>query len=79
MGDIAHRPGEQRPPWVRNLRDGGARFNLLADVTLEELFERQQAWHAAWAADFEAYLRKSDASASIARSWPLRELAEAGA
>lgn len=79
MGDIAHRPGAERPPWVRNLRDGGARFDLLAGVSLEELFDLQQAWHAAWAADFEAYLRKSDSSASIDRSWPLRQPAEVGA
>lgn len=79
MGDIAHRPREQRPPWVRNLRDGGARFDLLAGVSLEELFDLQRAWHAQWAADFEAYLRRSDASASIERSWPMREFAEAGA
>jgi len=72
MGDIAHRPASARPDWVRALRDGGARFDLLAGVSLEELFERQRAWHAAWAQDFEAYLRKSDASASIDRSWPLR-------
>lgn len=76
MGDIAHRPPQERPAWVRNLRDGGARFNLLAGVTLEELFERQREWHAAWAADFEAYLRRSDGSASIDRSWPMRQFVE---
>lgn len=74
MGDIAHRPPAERPLWVRNLRDGGARFTRLAGVTLEELFVLQQEWHATWAADFEAYLRKTDESASIDRSWPLRPL-----
>ncbi|HWU21061.1 MAG TPA: exonuclease domain-containing protein [Nocardioides sp.] len=76
MGDIAHREPSARPQWVRNLRDGGARFNLLAGVTFEGLFALQQDWHRVWAQDFEAYLRKSDASAVIDRSWPLRPLTE---
>lgn len=75
MGDIAHRPAAARPLWVRALRDGGARFDLLAGVSLEELFGLQQGWHAQWAENFEAYLRKSDADASIDRAWPLREFA----
>lgn len=76
MGDIAHRPAAERPAWVRGLRDGGARFNLLANVTLEELFERQQTWHAAWAENFEEYLRRSDPGAHVDRQWPMREIAE---
>ncbi len=77
MGDTAHRPTAARPLWVRSLRDGGARFDLLAGVSLEELFGLQQRWHAQWAENFEAYLRKSDAQASIDRSWPLKPLTEA--
>lgn len=78
MGDIAHRPATERPQWVRRLRDGGARFNDLAGVSLEELFARQQQWHAAWAVDFEAYLRKSsDPDAVIDREWPLKPVSGA--
>lgn len=79
MGDIAHREPAARPAWVRGRRDGGVKFNHLAGVTLEELFVRQAEWHAQWAADFEAYLRKSDESASIDRHWPLKPVAEDGA
>lgn len=75
MGDIAHRAAEARPKWVRALR-GGGRFDDLAGLTLESLFERQQAWHRAWAQDYQAYLRKSDADASVSGEWPLRPLAE---
>lgn len=72
MGDIAHRPADQRPDWVRDLRDGGARFNLLADASLEELFERQRTWHRRWAVDFEAYLRKSKPDAVVNGDWPIQ-------
>jgi hypothetical protein len=72
MGDIAHRPPEQRPDWVRNLRDGGARFNLLANVSLEELFERQQVWHRQWAADFQEFKRRSNPDAVVNGDWPLQ-------
>ncbi len=72
MGDIAHRPAEARPGWVQALR-GGGRFDELAGLTLDELFAWQQEWHAQWAYDFEAYLRKSsDPDAVIDRAWPLK-------
>ncbi len=39
-----------------------------------ELHRRQIEWYAAWAADFQAFLRrKGDASAVIDGTWPLRE------
>lgn len=69
---VAHRPADQRPGWVRELRDRGARFNLLADVSLEELFERQRAWHRAWATDFQAYLRRSNPDAVVNGDWPIQ-------
>lgn len=72
MGDFAHRPAEQRPNWVQNLRDGGARFNLLADVLLEELFERQRVWHRRWAVEFQEYLRKSQPEATVSGDWPIQ-------
>jgi DNA polymerase-3 subunit epsilon len=71
MGDIAHRPAEQRPDWVLDLRDRGARFNLLAGVSLEELFERQ-VWHRQWAADFQEFKRRSNPDAVINGDWPLQ-------
>jgi len=73
MGCIAARPAGERPDWVQGLRNSRGpyeRFDDLA-VSVDELFVRQQHWHADWAVDFETYLRKSDASASIDRNWPL--------
>lgn len=32
----------------------------------------QVGWHRAWAADFQAYLRRTDDTASIDGSWPMR-------
>lgn len=72
MGSIAHSPAEQRPAWVRNLRDGGARFDLLAGVTLEELFARQQVWHRQWATDFQEYRRRSNPDAVVNGDWPVQ-------
>jgi|SRR5579884_238892 len=79
MGDIAHRPAQRRPDWVWRLRDGGARFDALAGVSLEELFTLQQRWHAQWAESFEAYLRRSDPAAVIDRCWPLKPFSGNGA
>lgn len=79
MGDIAHRPAADRPQWIRALRDRGARFDLLAGVTLEELFARQQTWHEAWARDYQEYLRKTDPDAVVDGSWPLRPAPAGGA
>lgn len=78
MGDIAHRAPQDRPEWVRSLRDRGDRFNLLA-CSLDELFARQQAWHAQWASEFQAYLRKSTVDAVVDPSWPMRPFTVAGA
>jgi DNA polymerase-3 subunit epsilon len=39
-----------------------------------ELHRRQIEWHAAWAADFQSFLRrKGDAGAVVDGTWPLRE------
>jgi DNA polymerase III epsilon subunit-like protein len=72
VGDIAHRPADQRPTWVCNRRDRGASFDHLADVSLEELFVRQQGWHRQWAVDFQAYLRRSKPDATVSAEWPLQ-------
>lgn len=75
IGVIAHTAPENRPEWVQKLRNSRGpydRFDDLAGLTVDELHRRQISWHAEWAADFEAYLRKSDATASIDRGWPLK-------
>lgn len=42
-----------------------------------ELHRRQIEWYAAWAADFQNFLRrKGDADAVVDGAWPLRELAD---
>ncbi len=43
-----------------------------------ELHRSQIEWYAAWAADFQSFLRsKGDAEAVVDGSWPMRELVEA--
>jgi DNA polymerase-3 subunit epsilon len=79
MGEIAHRPAADRPAWVRALRYRD-HFDDLAGLSLDELFDRQQVWHAQWAAGYEAHLRKSsNPDAVIDRSWPLKARAVAEA
>jgi DNA polymerase-3 subunit epsilon len=70
IGAIAHRPHAERPEWVQALRT--QRFDELADLSLDELHVCQQGWHAAWASNFEEYLRKSDPAAVVSREWPLK-------
>lgn len=74
MGEIAHRPPQDRPDWVKALRYGGY-FSDLAGLSLEELFTKQKVWHAEWAEGYESYLRKSDASAVVDRHWPIKPTA----
>jgi DNA polymerase-3 subunit epsilon len=45
-------------------------------VPASVLHDWQVQWHARWAADFEAYLKKSGKPASIDGSWPLRPIGE---
>lgn len=75
IGVVAHTAPQDRPEWVQKLRNSRGpydRFDELAGVSVEELHRRQVGWHATWAADFEQHLRKSDASASVSRGWPLK-------
>lgn len=44
--------------------------NELADLTMVN--EKQAAWRAAWATDFEAYLRRQGKEESIDGAWPMR-------
>ncbi|MEU0129504.1 3'-5' exonuclease [Streptomyces sp. NPDC006289] len=51
-----------------------ARHGSVAALGTDELHERQIAWYADWAADFQEFLRrKGTADAVIDGRWPLRE------
>ncbi|MFF8989107.1 3'-5' exonuclease [Streptomyces sp. NPDC014983] len=51
------------------------RHPKIAALGPAELHRRQIEWYAAWAADFQAFLRrKGDATAVVDGMWPLREL-----
>ncbi|MFF9485205.1 3'-5' exonuclease [Streptomyces sp. NPDC014676] len=53
------------------------RHPKVAALDPAELHRRQIGWHAAWAADFQDFLRrKGDATAVIDGTWPLREPAD---
>lgn len=67
IGNIAHLPAEQRPPWA------GSRFDDVAGVSLEELHEAQVVWAAQQCADLESFLRQRDPGAVVDGSWPLRK------
>lgn len=55
-------------------------FPRLAETSLDELHRVQVAWHAEWAADFQAHLRgKGEKDAVIDGSWPLRPVVTGGA
>jgi DNA polymerase-3 subunit epsilon len=54
------------------------RHPKIAALGPAELHRRQVEWHAAWAADFQAFLRsKGEADAVIDGTWPLKEAADA--
>ncbi|MFE1861030.1 3'-5' exonuclease [Streptomyces anandii] len=54
-----------------------ARHPKVAALGPAELHRRQIEWYAAWAADFQNFLRrKGEASAVIDTAWPLREPAD---
>jgi DNA polymerase-3 subunit epsilon len=50
----------------------GSQYPRLAEHSVPELHKAQVEWHAEWAADFQAHLRKKDPAAVIDGSWPLR-------
>lgn len=58
----------------------GCSYSRLAEMSLDELHKAQAEWHAAWAADFQAHLRrKGETDAVIDGSWPLRPVQTGGA
>ncbi|MET7853395.1 3'-5' exonuclease [Streptomyces avermitilis] len=53
------------------------RHPKIAALGPAELHRRQIEWYAAWAADFQSFLRrKGDTAAVVDGTWPLRELAD---
>ena len=50
----------------------GSRYPKLAELDLDQLHKAQIEWRAAWAADFQDYLRQKDPKAVVDGSWPLR-------
>ena len=50
----------------------GSRYPRLAELAVPELHKAQVEWHAEWAVDFQAHLRKKDSAAVIDGHWPLR-------
>ncbi|WP_405960756.1 exonuclease domain-containing protein [Streptomyces sp. NBC_00024] len=89
IGIIAHTPPEHRPAWVHRLtnrRGRYERFDDLANVTVEELHQRQVKWAADDAASYQAWLRdpaksgdKHNPDAVIDGTWPLRPVQTGGA
>ncbi|MDX3520770.1 3'-5' exonuclease [Streptomyces scabiei] len=58
----------------------GCSYSQLAEMSLEEPHKAQTDWHAEWAADFQAHLRrKGETDAVIDGSWPLRPVQAGGA
>jgi DNA polymerase-3 subunit epsilon len=52
------------------------RHAKVASLGPAELHRRQIEWYAAWAADFQSFLRrKGDAEAVVEEAWPMREVA----
>ncbi|GAA3731884.1 3'-5' exonuclease [Streptomyces tremellae] len=71
--DAAHEAVADALAAVRVATAIAGRHPKVAALTAGELHERQTAWYAAWAEDFEGFLRrKGDADASVDRDWPLR-------
>jgi DNA polymerase-3 subunit epsilon len=70
---------------LRNRRGPYERFDDLANVTVEELHQRQVKWAAADAASYQEWLRdpvksgdKHNADAVIDGTWPLRPVQAGG-
>ncbi len=62
-----------------NLHDASVDVELTAKVTVKVLekfgtptTQEQSEWYAEWAEDFERYLRRTDANATVDGNWPLK-------
>lgn len=70
MGQIAYRAPLRRPDWVRRLRTQS--FDDLAGVGVGDLHALQVTWAKEQAAELQAYFRRSDPSAVVDGTWPVR-------
>ncbi|GAA2925303.1 3'-5' exonuclease [Streptomyces mexicanus] len=72
--DAAHDASADALAAARLARAIAGRHPKVAALGPAELHRRQIEWHAAWAADFQNFLRrKGDAGAVVDGTWPLRE------
>ncbi|GGY02039.1 3'-5' exonuclease [Streptomyces minutiscleroticus] len=75
--DAAHEAAADALAAARLARAIAGRHPQVAALDPAELHRRQIGWCAAWAADFQDFLRrKGDATAVVDGTWPLRELAD---
>ncbi|MFF7365658.1 exonuclease domain-containing protein [Streptomyces sp. NPDC008125] len=72
IGTLAHTPPEQWPNSIRTARR--LRFRQLDGLDLDGLHAAQIEWAAAQAAGLQTYFRKSDPTAVVDGTWPLRPL-----
>ncbi|MFI5619418.1 3'-5' exonuclease [Streptomyces sp. NPDC051567] len=73
--DAAHDAGADALAAVQVARAIAARHPEVAGLTPADLHARQGGWHARWARDFQAYLRRQGTpDAVIDTAWPLRAL-----
>ncbi|SEG09578.1 DNA polymerase-3 subunit epsilon [Actinacidiphila yanglinensis] len=69
--DGAHEAGADALAAVRVARALALRFPEAGEADLWELQIRQRDWYAAWAEDFQSWLRRKDADAVVDPSWPM--------
>ncbi|MEU7423601.1 3'-5' exonuclease [Streptomyces sp. NPDC040750] len=75
--DAAHNASADALAAARLAHAIADRHPKIASLGAAELHQRQIEWYAAWAADFQAFLRrKGDADAVVDGVWPLREPAD---
>lgn len=75
--DSAHDATADALAAARLARAIAERHPKVAALGPAELHDRQIEWYAAWAADFQNFLRrKGDTDAMVDGSWPMRELAD---
>ncbi|WP_335984346.1 MULTISPECIES: exonuclease domain-containing protein [Streptomycetaceae] len=70
--DGAHEAGADALAAVRVARAVALRYAEAGEADLWELQDKQRAWYAAWAEDFQGWLRRKDAAAVVDPNWPLR-------
>ncbi|MFE9494172.1 3'-5' exonuclease [Streptomyces collinus] len=75
--DVAHNASADALAAARLASAIAGRHPKVASLGPAELHDRQIEWYAAWAADFQAFLRrKGEADAVVDGVWPVREPAD---